>query len=189
MEPLFSKGSVHQLSTWLYQHARERAAALTKESFQRADVASLAESIAAELAERAAVPQLGPTEDLAPCGVQDAGRGGAVVTYSIPYSGGRHDMFFVQPSVVKLGLAGAIDRRNQLVLEYTSPNRNAAEVRARLDRDLTGIRAALDQLRTDLSGLKAALRAQLLRDVEKRHSELATTDSFAAALGMTKKSR
>lgn len=183
MEKLFAGRSVYQHMTEQQVKVRTFVNSLTRQELEQSGTAAVVDALMARCA--FAVPRL-DEEGMLPPTVKERDPNGAEVTISVPFTGDR-TLFFVRPSKVALRLDADV-QPTALVFSYASPTRDAADVRAEVDRIISAIRSALAQLEADLHPFSGSLRADVQQAVERRHQALTAAHASAAGLAGGKKS-
>jgi hypothetical protein len=180
MEKLFAGRSVYRHMDEQHLKMRTAVNSVTREELERGGVAGVVDALMARCA--LTVPKLGEDRMLPPS-LEERGSYGAEVTISLPFTGDR-TLFFVQPSDHAIRLNADLDiPRSVLVFSYSSPTRDAAVIRAEVDRLISGIRAALAQLERDLHAGSGPLRAEVQEAVERHQALLAAHPAAAGLAG------
>lgn len=154
---------------------RTSVSALSRQEIEQGGTAAVVDALMARCA--LAVPAL-DAERMLPPTVEERGSQGAEVTASVPFTGDR-TLFFVRPSNVALRLQADV-QRTALVLSYPSPTRDAADVRAEVDRIVSDVRSALEQIEGDLRSFRVAFR-ELVQQAVEVHGQVLTAAYASAA--------
>jgi hypothetical protein len=176
MEELFAGRSVYQHMTDQEMKVRALVRALSRYEIERRGTAAVVDAL---MAQCAFTPPALDTDRMLPPTLEERGDHGAEVTFSVPFTGDR-TLFFVRPASAPIRLTAEVER-TALVLSYASPTRNAADVRAEVDRIISDIRRALAQIDADLRAFSTSLRAAAQEAVERHHAVLTAAQAPAAA--------
>ncbi len=124
------------------------------------------------------LPRLGDPKS--PPKVTDRASLGVHVEIEVPFTG-TADLFDVRPVALHTVPRAEVSN-NSLLLEYSSPDRDADSVRAKIEGDLTAITLALDSFADEVRRFNESLSAKVQQVFETRRQQLAKTKAFAGGL-------